>query len=370
MRGPNSIQKMRIGLTVLVVTCLVAVVGYVLAGWSYLDALYMVVITIFGVGYGEVRPVTDPALKIFTLMVIVTGCSSGIYVLGGFVQMIAEGEIRRVIGAQRMSKGISKLSGHAIVCGLGRVGRGLVHELKESGIDVVVIDRSTEILSECEYDDIKLIAGDASKEETLVEAGIERAAVLATVLPADAENVFVSLTARGLSGTVRIIARCESERTKGKLIRSGANRVVMPTMIGASQIAHLIACPTAEKLVEDQNALSRMKQDLEVMGLKLHEVKVDKKSHLLGKSIRHLELQGDRRNLIVAIQNPCGRIEWHPKSDHRVGLDDKLVILSQGSVVRQCDALKPAGSDSIDVAAFAVTDLVGTGTNVVDQPIS
>src|SRR5690606_36135155 len=118
----QSVRRMMVGTGFFCLTCVGAVGGYMSAGWNLLGAVYMVITTMFGVGYGEVQPLETPGLKIFTMMVIIAGCSSGISVVGGFVQMVAEGEINRVLGARRMTKGIEKLAGHAIVCGYGRVG--------------------------------------------------------------------------------------------------------------------------------------------------------------------------------------------------------------------------------------------------------
>ena len=121
-------------------TCVVGVVGYLIAGWSLLDAIYMVVITVFSVGYGEVRTLQDPGLKIFTIWIIIAGCSSGIYVVGGFVSMIAEGEINKALGGRRMTKEIEKLSNHTIICGYGRVGQMLAKDLEKANQPFVVID--------------------------------------------------------------------------------------------------------------------------------------------------------------------------------------------------------------------------------------
>ncbi|PAY21367.1 potassium channel protein [Rhodopirellula sp. SM50] len=328
MNGSTSINKMRLGMAVLAGTCLIAVTGYVIAGWSLLDAVYMVAITIFGVGYGEVRPVVDPGLKLFTLTVVVTGCSSGIYVLGGFVQMIAEGEIQRALGARRMSRGIEQTQGHAIICGYGRVGRSLVAELRQAGIDLVVVDRDSDRLAEAERDGILVVSGDASEEEILRRAGIDRATVLASVLPGDAENVFVTLTARELNETIQIIARGESEATERKLIRSGANRVVLPTMIGASKIAQLIACPTVETLVTDAKAFSRMNQDLEAFGLGMMEIPIGAQSALVGCTIKDIELTGDGGNVVVAINCAQGEVVRNPKMEDVVNAGDRLIVLS------------------------------------------
>lgn len=328
MTNSTPIHKMRVGLSVLTVTCLVAVVGYVMAGWSYIDAIYMVVITIFGVGYGEVNPVDHPYLKLFTLGVIVSGCSSAIYVLGGFVQLIAEGEIQRAIGAARMSQGIKELHEHAIICGFGRVGQSLVHDLQHFGIDVVVIDTNMERIAKAERKGILVICGDASQEETLQQAGIDRASVLATVLPGDSDNVFVTLTARELNESIDIIARCECESTERKLIRSGANRVVLPTVMGASRIAHLIACPTVETLVDDKRAFTRLNQDLDAFGLNMVEITATEGTWFVGRLIREIETSGDGGNVVVALKRCCGQINRNPKMDERVQADDTLFVLS------------------------------------------
>ena len=124
-----SFRRMLVGGIFFALTCVVAVTGYMLAGWPILDAIYMVVITVFSVGYGEVQPLDNPGLKIFTMAVIIAGCSSGIYVVGGFVSMVAEGEINKALGGRRMSKGIEKLSKHTIICGYGRVGQMLAQDL-------------------------------------------------------------------------------------------------------------------------------------------------------------------------------------------------------------------------------------------------
>ncbi|WP_103296759.1 potassium channel family protein [Rhodopirellula sp. MGV] len=328
MSGSSSIHKMRLGMFVLSVTCILAVIGYTLAGWTLLDSVYMVAITVFGVGYGEVRPIVDPGLKLFTLLVVVAGCSSGIYVLGGFVQMIAEGEIQRALGARRMSRGIEQTDNHAIICGYGRVGQTLVTELRSTGIPLVVVDRDAERLIDAERNGVFVIVGDASDENILKRAGIERASVLATVLNGDAHNVFVTLTARELNSTIRIIARGESEATERKLLRSGADRVVLPTMIGATKIANLISSPSVETLVGDAKAFGRMNQDLEAFGLGMIEIPIKDNSVLVGATIKEIELTGDGGTVVVALCRVNGEVLRNPKQPDVVAAGDRLIVLS------------------------------------------
>jgi hypothetical protein len=200
-------------------TCTVAVVGYMMAGWQMLDAVYMVVITVFGVGYGEAKPLDNSSLKVFTMGVIIAGCSSGIYVVGGFVQMLAEGEINRVLGTRRMSKGIEQLTGHTLICGYGRVGQIRAADLAAAHQPFVVIDTSESRVAEAQAAGYLALLGSASEERTLEVAGIARARVMAAVLPDDTANVFVTLTARDLNPTIQIIARAESPSTEKKLER-------------------------------------------------------------------------------------------------------------------------------------------------------
>ncbi|WP_158222744.1 potassium channel family protein [Rhodopirellula sp. MGV] len=328
MFNSTAIHKMRVGITVLTVTCLIAICGYVVAGWSYVDALYMVVITIFGVGYSEVQPIDSPSLKLFTASLIVAGCSSAIYVLGAFIQMITEGEVLRAIGAHRMSLGIKETTGHVIVCGYGRVGQNLVKELRHLGVDFVVIDRDMQRLNEAEREGHLVICGDASCEETLTSAGIDRASAFAAVLPSDAENVFATLTARELNESIEIVARCETESTERKLYRSGATRVVLPTMIGASRIAHLITCPTIESIVDDTRSLYRLNQDLKIFGLDLLEIPIDGKSAFQNRTVREIESSGDGGNVIVAIRGHEGDIVRNPEANRTIVCGDHLIVLS------------------------------------------
>ena len=237
-----SQRMLRVGLVVFGFTFLVSTVGYVVAGWSWADAAYMVVLTVFGVGYGEVRPIDTPTLKLFTTGVIFAGCSSLIYVIGGVVQFITEGEVRRVMGIHKTSREISKLHDHTIICGYGRVGRILAAEMIEREEAVVILDSNPDRVSLAEQDGFLAVLGDATTDETLHEVGLHQARTLATVLPNDAANVFITLSARDLSDTIRIISRAECVSTERKLLRGGADHVVLPAAIGAVRIAELASC--------------------------------------------------------------------------------------------------------------------------------
>ena len=323
----TSMQRIVTGMVLVALTCLISIAVYWSAGWDLLDAIYMVVITIFGVGYGEVRPLTDPRLKIFTMILVIAGCSSGAYVIGGFVQMVAEGEINRFLGARRMTKGIDQLKDHTIICGYGRVGQIIARELHELSAAFVIVDPNAERLREAEQKGFLALVGDATEEQTLLLAGIARARVLATVLPDDTINVFITLTARELNPNLEIIARGESPSTERKLLRSGANKVVLLAAIGASKITQLITRPTADALLRDASSSHRLNDELQSIGLEMAESRIEPDSSLVGQPLRNVEQTGSGSCLIIAIKKPDGTIVRHPPSDTVLQSQDIIVLL-------------------------------------------
>ena len=222
----------------------VCVAGYRAFGWPLIDAIYMVVGTMFGVGIGEVRPVDTVGKKLFTIFVIIGGTSSVVFVIGEVIRFITEGEIMKAIGHLKTSKQVSTITNHAIVCGYGRIGQILAHELAANHFPFVVIDLDDGRLALAERSGYLFVKGSATEEETLQRAHVERAVVLATVLPQDTLNVYITLTARNLNRQLRIIARGEQPSAERKLMQAGADEVILPASIGGLRIAHSITRPT------------------------------------------------------------------------------------------------------------------------------
>ena len=322
-----SLRKVLVGAAFIGLTCAVAVVGYVLAGWGWLEAVYMVVITVFGVGYGEVRPIEDPRLIVFTIFVILAGCSAGIYVVGGFVQMVAEGEIHRAIAERRKSKGIEEISSHVIVCGFGRMGKMLATELSQAQMPLVVLDNNEDRIREAEELGHQVLHGDASDDAILVQAGIHRAQTLATVLSNDAANVFITLSARDLNDQLHIIARGESPATERKLIRSGADRVVLPSSIGALKISNMILRPSTEELLLNSQGQVRWNEELGEIGLQITEVPIDDAMAADQTTVRDVERHGEGGFILVAIKRKDGTFIKNPNAAELLLAGDRLLVL-------------------------------------------
>ena len=220
----SPVRNLLYGTLFMVVVSACATAAYMAHGWSFADAIYMVLLTVYTVGYGEVRPIDSPALREVTIALMVFGCTGMIFLTGTIVQLFTFSQFQILFGANRMQKDIDKLKDHVIICGYGRIGLSLSEELRAGAVPFVVIERGDARLAELKDGGMLTIQGDATDEETLKRAGIARARALATVLPNDAANVFITLSARSLNKDLVIIARGEAPSTERKLTQAGADR--------------------------------------------------------------------------------------------------------------------------------------------------
>ena len=324
-------RNLAYGLGFMATIMVVGILGYRFgAGWGWSDAFYMVVITIFSVGYGEVRPILDEGLRDFTMGLIVLGCLSVIFVSGALVQVLLEGQIRRVLGDRRMNAEMKKLTNHTIICGYGRIGLMVAADLKSGLRPFVIVDRDKARLEAARESGYLTLEGDATEESVLIEAGVHRASVLATVLPSDASNVFITLSARDLNPKLIIIARGEDPSTERKLIQAGANRVVLPAHIGAERISHLIRFPEAGDLIGNAEKSHHLREELSDLGLELEEVMLPPGSPFVGKPVGELENAAVSSILVVALHHAEGGTELRPKQDVLLRSGDGIVAVSRG----------------------------------------
>ncbi|HUN51553.1 MAG TPA: potassium channel family protein, partial [Candidatus Sulfotelmatobacter sp.] len=276
------------GIIYLLLVCMAATLAYVAAGWPFSDAFFMVVTTIFTVGYGEIRPVDTALLRGITVILIFAGCTGMIFVTGSLVQLITASQFAQLLGTRRMQKDISALRGHVIVCGYGRIGQMLARELRDGGVNCVILERSGDRVRLAHELGHLAVAADATDEEALRSVGVQHARALATVLPDDAANVFITLSARGLNPHLSIIARGEAPSTEKKLMQAGANRVVLPAHIGAERVAEMILFQDLMPLLAGDTEVD-LARDLRRLGLELEILPAAAGSQCVGLSVGALE---------------------------------------------------------------------------------
>jgi len=313
------------GVAFLLLTVVTATTVYVRAGFSFVDALYMVVITIFSVGYGEVHDLT-PALRVFTMLVIVGGCSSLVYITTGLFQMIAEGQLERALGKSRMEKGLQDIKDHVIVCGFGRIGHVVCEEIKNARLQIVVIETSGPRCDEARAAGHLVVHGDATQDHVLTLAGLARARALASVLSSDALNVFITLTARQLRPDLLIVARGEEHGVEAKLLQAGANRVVLPSVIGAERISHLVTRPAVLDFFVEAD-LGALAQELSTIGVEIDQFEVTGDSQLIGLSVGALESSGSGGFMVVAVRRIGGSLVRNPQKDFTFAEEDRVLLM-------------------------------------------
>jgi voltage-gated potassium channel len=332
---PNPLTRVILGSLFFCATLIAAVVGYVLSGWPLLDAVYMVVITVFGVGYGEVRPIDTPHLRILTICIIVAGTSAVVYVVGAFIQMMTEGEINKVLGVRRMNRGIESLHRHVIICGFGRMGQILARQLFQARIPFVVIDYDKNRLEMAVALDYLVKLGNATEEATLMEVGIQRAKVLATVLPDDAVNVFITLTARELNPTLQIIARGELPSTEKKLRLAGANQVVLPASISAQRMAYMITHPATLDFLNQDDGRQTLNELLAQVDIQVDELAIMPDSPTVGATIGDMEVRGKGTFIVVGLRRSDGRTIVHPDQSLVLDVGDIVIVMGhRGDIPR------------------------------------
>jgi len=271
-------------------------VGYrLIEGWPVLDCLYMTVITLTTVGYREVAPLSTGG-QWFTILLALSGVFALFYSATVVIQAILEGELQVLLGSYRVRRVLSELQDHVIVCGFGRVGRLVCRELDSAGQSFVVIDHNPDVLGDVTFQHGIPLEGDATSEDVLREAGIERAQALVAVLASDADNLYITMTARLLNPKLRIVARADDERAEQKLTRAGADRVVAPYRLGGVRIAHAILRPSVVEFL-----------DLAVGGkdiaLAVEEIELRDDSTLTGKPLRDTGLRDEYDIIVIAVRH-------------------------------------------------------------------
>ncbi|WP_226606259.1 potassium channel family protein [Bacillus cereus] len=290
---------------------------------SLFQAFWMTMITVLTVGYGDAVPVTQMG-KVFALLIIPVGVGIVTYAIGVVAAMIIEGNLFYAVRRKKMDKQIAQLQNHIIVCGCGRVGLQVVHELQEKKIPFVVVDKDESIL---EKEKLLYIHGDATEDQVLHHAGISKAAGLVAIVANDAENVFITLTARGLNDAIKIVARAEKPETEEKLRRAGANKVINPSSMAGIHIAKGIANPLTVHYID--TVLYGIEQSFVI-----EEILVGKDTILVGKSLLESDVRNQFDVTILAILRN-GDIIHNPTGQEKLQEHDMIIVFGSVEKLRQ-----------------------------------
>lgn len=320
------------GLVFVVLVGCCAVLGYMANGWSLGDAFYMTVLTLYTVGYDEVRPIDTVALRSVTVGLIVFGCTGMIFLTGALVQFITFNQFQQLFGGRRMQSQINALRDHTIVCGFGRIGAMLARELQAGRVRFVVVERETERFEEAKTQGYCCLHADATEERVLELAGVGRARTLATVLPDDAANVFITLSARSMNAGLTILARGEAPSTERKLLQAGANTVVLPAHIGAERMAEMILYPGVAGSGGGNVPLRAMERQLRQAGLGLELAVAEPGSAYAGRTVGEIQRAAEGAFLIVGIERPQATVAEQAHDGTLVEPGDGVLVMGRSGL--------------------------------------
>lgn len=317
----SPLQRVAVGGIVLASVLILATIGYHLLGRPWVEAAYMTVITVATIGYGE-RTTVPVQEQIFTMIVIVVGLGASGYTLGGLLQLMVDGEIDRLLGQQRMNYEISTLKNHVVICGYGRLGQMLAEELARQKKPFVIVELEPERVKLAKEAGYLVLHGDATEEEVLKAAGVQSSRTLVTCLPNDAANVFITLTGRGINESLHIISRAANRSTEKKLIQAGANRVVLPSYIGAMRMARMVTRPATADVVE-------LVADFGSLSMELDEFSIPASSALVGMTVAHAGASRRHKLLFVAVKQSKGQIVFNPDATYAFTSGDTVVAMGK-----------------------------------------
>jgi len=316
----NPLRRLLIPVLILATLIVVGVLAYrFIEGWPLIDSLYMVVITLSTVGFREVYPL-NTAGKLLTMFIIVSGVGTAVYTLGQVLELIVEGEIVGFRRKRRMDKIITDMRNHYIICGFGRVGHQVAHELRADKKSFVVIDSKPETAKELGELNLPHIIGDITSDERLEEAGIRAAKGIIACADSDTANVFVTLSARSLNPKLFIVARASQKESEEKLKKAGADKVISPYFIAGRRMASMAMMPVAVDFLDTV-------MHSEHLELNLGEYKVEEGSSVINKTLGEAKVRQNSGAYILSIRKMMGNFVLQPVADTKVEQGDVLVAI-------------------------------------------
>jgi len=313
--------NMKRALALLVIVPSLATTGYVvLFGWSLVDAAYMTVTVLTTVGFREVRELDD-AGRVYTMFVAVSGVGTIFYALVSVMQFLIEGEFGNILGVHRMKREISSLSDHYVLCGFGRVGEEIAREFMARDIPFVVVETTDEAIERAQKRGVLLLVGDATIDDILKEAGVERARGLLAASDSDAGNTFITLAAKSLNPSIYVVARAAHPESQPRMTRSGADRVFSPYLIAGRQMAISALHPIVTEFID--SAWSAQK-DAPVLA----EIEITPDSGFAGKTVDDV-LRGRKSIVVLGLLNASGQVLVAPPGSTRLAAQDRIIVMGR-----------------------------------------
>lgn len=331
-------KRIFLSITIFVLVIIIGAVGFKILGgeeWSLLDSLYMTIITLSTVGYGEVYDISaNPAARIFAAVFIILCLGTIAFAVSSITSFIVEGELKSILGRKKMEKEIAKLKDHYIVCGTDETAQTIIQELVQTQKDFVVIEPLQEQIEKLSaFGDLLLIHGDPTEDNILISAGIEKARGILLSLPTDEANLFVTLTARSLNPRIRIVTKGIAVKSHKKMMKAGSDAVISPTFIGGMRMVSEMIRPSVVSF------LDMMLRERERV-LRFEEVQVKKESSLVGQTLGQAGLEAKTNALIVAVRREGSQdFEFNPKKDTEIRENDTLIFIATPEMVHELEKI-------------------------------
>ncbi|HNY49350.1 MAG TPA: potassium channel protein [Smithella sp.] len=320
--------RIKIALIILLTIIIIGTVGFhIIEGWSFVDSFYLCMATLSTVGYGDFVPAST-AGKLFAVFVIIFGVGMMFYTLVLIAETFIEGRLRYVLGGGKLERIIEKMHNHYIICGGGRIGFLICRELMAGKVPCLIIDNHPDVIQKAQDEGFIYCKGDATQDKVLLAAGIKRAKGIICVLPSDAENLYVILTAKELNQKIYIMARSEEEESEHRLLRAGADKVMSPYTLGGVRMAMAIMRPAMLDFIE----ITTSRQSLE---LRMEEISIGKNSHLVAKTLEDSGIRKQFGLIIVAVKKESGKMMFNPLASYIIEAGDRLIAMGEDENVKQ-----------------------------------
>lgn len=320
-------KKFLVPLALIILILVIGYFGFIfLEGYSPLESVYMIITTFSMIGYGEIQPLSD-AGRIFNMALIISGFSVGLYAIGQLSTFFIEGEFSKLLKIRKMNKRLSNLKDHYIVCGYGKTGKKVIDELLKQKLKVVLIESDLERIEKLKelYDDNLIhIVGDATHDEILIHAGIENAKYLISVLVTDAENLFVTLSAKDLNKNIKVITRVDEANSTLKFKKAGADYIISPIEIASERIISIVT-PGSDFF----SFLNFTEKKEEFNDYKFSVVEINSGSDLIGKTYREANIPLRTNLVVMGFYSISDVLQVNPKADDLIQLGDKLLVFGK-----------------------------------------